>query len=178
MSRKPERTPGSDGVPILTELLGDSLIGIDHVAVAVVDLDEAIAWYTKALGFRLRERRTTRGARTSMISAVLEAGSSVVVLVQGIEPESQVSRFVEQFGPGIQHLAFGLKDLSAVVQRLADAGEPTDTPMMEEPGIRQVFLRRHDGNGVRIELIERNGGDFSDASVERLFRSFEERDLY
>ena len=53
-----------------------------------------------------------------------------------------------------------------------------ETPVIEDSGIRQVFLRREPGSGVRVELIERNGGDFSDQSVNQLFLAFEQGDLY
>jgi methylmalonyl-CoA/ethylmalonyl-CoA epimerase len=161
-----------------TGVLGDCIAGIDHIAVAVTVIDDAIDWYTGKLGFRLVERRHTRGERTSMLSAVVVAGSAVVVLVQGTSPESQVSRFIEHFGPGVQHAAFLVRDMDEAVERVVGAGGVADTSVLSDVGIRQVFLRRDPGSGVRVELIERSGGDFSDASVERLFRAFEADDLY
>src|SRR5437868_4854335 len=86
--------------------LSDMVIEIDHVAIAVVDLEAAIRWYSNGLGLSVLERRTTTGDHTSMKSAVLKAGRSIVVLIQGVEPDSQVCRFIEEFGPGVQHVAF------------------------------------------------------------------------
>jgi catechol 2,3-dioxygenase-like lactoylglutathione lyase family enzyme len=154
------------------------VLGIDHVAVAVEDLDAAVDWYVNALGFTLLEERLTAGAHTSMLSAVLKAGSAVVVLVQGTSPRSQVSRFVEKFGPGVQHVAFEVSDLDCALRKLEDGGGAAVTRMIQDVGIRQVFLRRDAGSGVRIELIERRGGTFSDKTVEQLFRAFESADLY
>lgn len=150
---------------------------VDHIAVAVEDLDEAVRWYREKLGFRLLERRVTRGECTSMVSAVLSAGRAIVVLVQGTSRASQVSRFIEEFGPGVQHMALAVTDLDEALRRLSSSGAVPDTPIIEDAGIRQVFLRRDPGSGVRLELIERRGGTFSDASVSRLFRAFEERGL-
>ncbi|MFI5011292.1 MAG: VOC family protein [Hyphomicrobiales bacterium] len=150
---------------------------LDHVAIAVTDLEEAIRWYRDGLGFDLVERRTTRGAKTSMVSAVMSSGGAIIVLVQGCEPASQVSRFVEKFGAGVQHLAISVTDLDATMKRLGKVGGAADIDIIEGDGIRQVFLRRDDGSGVRIELIERRGGTFNDASVEKLFRAFEKKDL-
>lgn len=158
--------------------LRDCVIRIDHIAIAVLDLDAAVDWYTGRLGFRLIERRETHGERTSMISAVLMAGSAVIVLVQGTSAESQVSRFIEHFGPGVQHVALGVKDMDEAMARVIGAGGGADTPMIVNEGLRQSFLRRDSGSGVRIELIESRGGHFSDESVERLFRAFEAQDLY
>jgi len=155
-----------------------SIVGVDHVAIAVSDLSAAIEWYTDNFAFRVIERRVTRGEHTAMISAVLKAGSATLVLVQGTTPESQVSKFVQHFGCGVQHLALQVNDLDAAIQRLSETGSVIDTPIIGDEGIRQVFLRRHQGSGVRIELIERRGGDFTDQSVERLFRVFEANDLY
>ncbi len=162
----------------LMEGLQDCVTGIDHVAVAVTDLAEAIDWYTNKLGFHLVEERETRGERTSMLSAVVTAGSAVVVLIQGTAPQSQVSRFIEEFGPGVQHIAFGVRDMDEAMDRLAGSAGALDTPLIEDVGIRQAFLRRDPGSGVRVELIERTGGSFSDNTVRQLFLAFEASDLY
>ena len=162
----------------LTQSLGDCILSVDHIAIAVVDLDAAVEWYTRCLGFKLIETRTTCGERTSMVSAVLSAGGALVVLVQGTTPESQVSRFVQHFGAGVQHIAFSVNDIEVALARVLSAGGAADTPKIRDEGIRQVFLRRDAGSAVRVELIERRGGEFSDHSVQQLFRAFESADLY
>lgn len=162
----------------LIEGLQDCVTGIDHVAVAVVDLPEAIAWYTQKLGFHLVEERETLGNHTGMLSAVVTAGSAVVVLIQGTSPQSQVSRFIQKFGPGVQHIAFGVRDMDEAVQRVGACGGGLDTPLIVDTGIRQAFLRRDPGSGVRVELIERTGGSFSNETVRQLFLTFEANDLY
>lgn len=168
--------------PIASNLLhglGASVVRLDHIAIAVPDLSRAINWYTTQCGFRLLERRTTRGEHTGMISAVVAAGAAVIVLVQGTEPGSQVSRFVAARGSGVQHVALEVTGLDSLVgQQLAAAGVASDTSIIEGTGIRQVFLRRDDASGVRIELIERNGGEFSDDSVKRIFIELESKGLY
>jgi methylmalonyl-CoA/ethylmalonyl-CoA epimerase len=156
----------------------DCITGLDHIAIAVVDLVEAIDWYTKKFGFKVLKQRKTFGDHTAMLSAVLVAGGAVIVLVQGTTAESQVSRFIEKFGPGVQHIAFNVVDMDMALRRVERAGGAAETPMIVDEGIRQSFLRRDGGSGVRVELIERRGGDFSDRSVEQLFRSFESNDIY
>jgi methylmalonyl-CoA epimerase len=159
--------------------IGDLVLGIDHVAVAVEELDTAIAWYSGCLGFRCVERRTTRGEHSGMEAAVMAAGNALIVLIQGTSPDSQVNRFIEHFGVGVQHLAFAVSDLDEAVRRVVRAGGSVDTDKIEDTGIRQVFLRRDAGSGVRVELIQKlPGKTFTDRSVEQLFRSFEQRDLY
>ena len=151
---------------------------IDHVAVAVENLDEGIRWYRDCLGYSEVDRRRTEGDRTSMLSAVMVSGKSVVVLIQGTSPESQVSRFIKEFGPGVQHLAFSLPDLDEALKQVKSGGGDQEVEIIEGEGIRQVFLRRDPASGVRVELIERKGGTFNDKSVQRLFREFESKGLY
>jgi methylmalonyl-CoA/ethylmalonyl-CoA epimerase len=154
-----------------------SVIGIDHIAIAVADLDEGIRWYVQNLGFRVVEKRVTYGESTSMLSAVLKAGSVTLVLVQGTCPRSQVSRFLQRFGPGVQHFALEVTDLESALVTVKGAGGASDTTLIQGSGIRQVFLRRDPGSGARVELIERRGGNFTDASVAQLFREFEAKEL-
>lgn len=151
---------------------------IDHVAIAVRDLEESIRFYTDTLGFELKERRRTEGKQTAMISAVLNAGPITVVLLQGTSPESQVSRFVEHFGPGVQHLALGVQDLPKMAEELTAAGLEFDTTVIESPGLRQIFTARDPGSGMMFELIERMGGDFSDQSVQNLFEQLEKKNAF
>ena len=165
---------GAEGTTLTA--LGDLVLNIDHIAIAVEDLPAAVSWYEK-LGFVEQERRVTEGEHTAMISAVMKVGKVILVLLQGTSPQSQVSRFVEHFGAGVQHIALEVSDLDQAVERVYAAGGEVEARTLDE-GIRQVFLRRDPGSGVRIELIERRGGDFTEASIRQLFLAFEQRDLY
>jgi 4-hydroxyphenylpyruvate dioxygenase-like putative hemolysin len=113
-----------------------------------------------------------------MLYAVMKAGNATVVLVQGTSPESQVSRFTARFGAGMHHVAFTVTDLDEAVRRVTQAGGVVDTPVVQDSGVRQVFLRRDESSGVRVELIERKGDVFSEKNAEVLFRALEEKDLY
>ncbi len=156
-------------------ILGKHATGIDHVAIAVPDLEQSITFFTSVLGFALHERRKTEGERTAMISAVLKAGPLTFVLLQGSSPQSQVSQFIEHYGPGVQHIAIAVEDLPAVAEDLRGAGMEFDTTVIESPGLRQIFTHRDAGSGLMIELIERTGGDFSDQSVQQLFSQLEKK---
>jgi len=157
---------------------GQNILGVDHVAIAVRDLERAVDWYTSNFGFQILERRLTRGERTAMRSAVLKAGNAFLVLLEGTTSESQVAKFIQRFGCGVQHMALQVKDLGAALQQLSVRGTGVDTPIITDEGIRQVFLHRDERSGVRLELIERKGGTFTDQSVEQLFRTFEANDFY
>lgn len=169
--------PSSSTAP-LGSFLAKHATGIDHVAIAVRDLEESIVFYTDVLGFELVERRKTEGKQTAMISAVLKAGPITVVLLEGTTPESQVSKFVENFGPGVQHLAIGVDNLRELADDLKARGLEFDTTVIESPGLLQIFSHREEGSGQMFEFIERRGGDFSDQSVQALFEQLEKKDAY
>jgi 4-hydroxyphenylpyruvate dioxygenase-like putative hemolysin len=152
--------------------------GVDHVAIAVHDLEASIAFYTQVLGFELTERRETKGHTTGMVSAVLKAGPITFVLLQGSSPASQVSKFVEHFGAGVQHVAIGVHDLPAMAEELKASGLEFDTTVIESPGLKQIFSHRDEGSGQMFEFIERMGGDFSDQSVQNLFEQLEKKDAF
>jgi methylmalonyl-CoA/ethylmalonyl-CoA epimerase len=155
----------------------DCILGVDHIALAVPDLDAALQAYS-TLGFSLVERSTVHGAHSGMLYATLKCRDSKLVLVQGNSPDSQVSRFVAHAGSGIHHIAYAVNDLDEALRRARSAGLSADTPVVSDTGIRQVFLHRDDTTGVRIELIERKTAGFSEHNVEQLFRALEAKDLF
>lgn len=159
--------------------LGRYAVKIDHLAIAVPDLEASIELYRR-MGFQLTDQRRTSGEKTEMISAVLSAGPIIVVLVQGSAPGSQVNRYLEAFGPGIQHIAIEVRDLDAVKRELVEAGVELSTTVIQGRGIRQLFTARDRESGMMYELIERqtNDGDFTDESVQELFRQLERNDAY
>lgn len=160
------------------ELLGRYARSVDHIAVAVNDLEQSIEFYSKVLGFQLHERRRTEGKATAMVSAVMKAGPITVVLLQGTSPDSQVSKYVEHYGPGVQHIAIEVENLPQVAEDLKKAGLEFDTTIINSPGLRQIFTHREPNSGMMFELIERMGGDFSDESVQNLFEQLEQKDTF
>jgi len=164
--------------PEISASLAKYARSIDHVAIAVHDLEASIEFYSKVMGFQLHERRKTEGKNTAMISAVLKAGPVTVVLLQGTSTESQVSKFVEHFGAGVQHIAVGVENLPEMAEELKAAGMEFDTTVISSPGLRQIFSRRDEGSGMMFEFIERMGGDFTDQSVQQLFEQLEKKDAY
>ena len=73
----------------------------------------------------------------------------------------------------MQHIALAVNDIQSCIEALTSAGGEAETGVLAEVGIKQTFLRRDEDTGVRIELIERDGGNFSDSSVESLYKSME-----
>ena len=155
---------------------------IDHVAIAVRDLDSAIEHYVDVLGFDLIERRITKGEKSSMKSAVMGfCGSTfTTVLVQGCEPESQVSKFIDIHGCGVQHVAIEVDDLKKVVSLLDDKGISWATRIIDGVGISQIFTKRCENSGVMYEFIQRSSKKtfFLEENVNDLFRQLEESGTY
>lgn len=160
--------------------LAEHAVGLDHVALAVPDLEEAVAFYRDVLGFEVLERRETKGKFTGMVSAVTRCGPLVFVLVQGTSAESQVSRYIARYGAGVQHVAVEVRDLPKVMEGLKASGMKFDTTLIQGSGIRQAFTHRDEASGMMYELIERQepDGHFTDESVGELFRQLEESGSY
>ncbi|HEX5145630.1 MAG TPA: chorismate mutase family protein [Conexibacter sp.] len=162
-----------------TNVLGRSAIAIDHVAVAVRDLDAAIAHYRDVLGFELRERRQVSGRVSGMDSAVMEAGGVKFVLVQGDSPDSNVSRYVDAYGPGVQHVAIEVPDPQAALDDLRARGADLLTGIIHGPGLDQIFTKREPNSGMQLEIIARAENDgFDPASVQELFEAMERENVF
>ncbi len=152
---------------------------IDHLAIAVHDLEEAILFYRDTLKLPLVERRETQGKFTGMRSAVMSAGHFQIVLIEGTSPESQVSRYVNEYGAGVQHVAFEVEDIENTHRALAENGLEFSTSVLDAPGLRQAFSKRDKVSGMMFELIERTGETgFKDANINRLFEELERADAY
>jgi 4-hydroxyphenylpyruvate dioxygenase-like putative hemolysin len=147
---------------------------IDHIAIAVRELEPAIEFYTNVIGFTLVRRLETRGKRTGMISAEMEHNGIKFVLCQGTEPESQVSRLIEHFGPGVAHVAFEVDDVPAAVAKLKAEGLGFDTTVIRGPGLQQAFSSRCSNSGLVFEFIHREFEEgFLETNVADLFDQLE-----
>ncbi|HEX8115469.1 MAG TPA: VOC family protein [Kofleriaceae bacterium] len=152
---------------------------IDHLAIAVRNLEDAMAFYVGTLGLTLVERRETRGKHTGMLSAVLDAGTFKIVLLEGVGEQSQVSRFIQNFGQGVQHVAFEVDDIERTAESLAHSGMRFSTRLLVGPGLKQIFSVRDPVSGMMYELIERVGETgFQDNNVNQLFQQLEESGSY
>ncbi|QPQ89128.1 VOC family protein (plasmid) [Burkholderia gladioli] len=147
---------------------------IDHIALAVKDVNAAVAVFCNHLGFTLTNRLEIRGAKTGMISAELEANGIKFVLCQGTEPSSQVSKLIDNFGVGVAHIALEVHSVSAAFEDLSSRGVAFDTSIISSPGLTQTFTSRYSDVGLSFELIARNGEQgFSRDGVQQLFNQME-----
>ncbi|WP_240324652.1 VOC family protein [Trinickia diaoshuihuensis] len=162
-----------------SELTGLDYRAIDHIALAVRDLESAVRLFTNVLGFTLIRRRSVKGARTGMVAAELESGNTKFVLCQGTEPESQVSRLVQAHGPGVAHIALEVDDVAHAVKALTARGMCFDTSVIHGPGLTQAFTARDPNTGMSFELIKRHGEEgFVDSNIQSLFEQLERSNSY
>jgi methylmalonyl-CoA/ethylmalonyl-CoA epimerase len=134
----------------------DLFTAIDHVGVAVADLDDALAFYERVYGMRPvhEEVNEEQGVREAML-AVGVSGSCIQLLAP-LTPESTIARFLDRSGPGIQHLAYRVDDVDAVSATLRDRGLRVlyDPPARGTSGSRVNFIHPKDAGGVLVELVE------------------------
>jgi methylmalonyl-CoA/ethylmalonyl-CoA epimerase len=131
---------------------------VDHVGVAVPDLDAAIAFYTGTLGGRLTHRETNeaQGVEEAMIAFGSVPGSAQVQLLAPLTPGSTIAKFLERNGPGLQQLALRVDDVVAAAEAARAAGLRTlyDEPRRGTAGSSINFLHPKDAGGVLVELVQ------------------------
>ena len=131
---------------------------IDHVGVAVSDLDRAIALYQGTFGMPLVHRETV--AEQGVEAVLLDVGDGHVELLSPLGPETVVGRFVERRGEGLHHVAYRVDDIDAALARLVEVGvELIDRePRTGIRGSRVAFLHPKSTEGVLTELVEPAAG--------------------
>ena len=135
-------------------------VAIDHVGVAVPDLDEAIAFYRDAFGMKVAHEETNQeqGVREAMV-AVGDSGSFIQLLAP-LGPESTIAKFLDRSGPGIQQMAYRVTDVEQVSAILRERGLRLlyDKPRRGTSDSRINFVHPKDAGGVLIELVEPAAG--------------------
>lgn len=129
---------------------------IDHVGIAVPDLDEAIAYYRDTFGLHVAHEETNeeQGVREAML-AVGESGSHIQLLAP-LDDQSTIAKFIDRSGPGLQQLAYRVTDVDAVSAILRERGVRLlyDAPKRGTSGSRINFVHPKDAGGVLVELVE------------------------
>lgn len=153
---------------------------VDHVAIAVRDMDAAVALYRDVFGLDVVAQREIKGSSTGMRSTELNGGGFSIVLVQGTDPASQVSRYIDQYGPGVQHLAVEVDNVEQLSDRLRASGVKFATDVIRGDGLTQIFTQRDPNTGMMFEFIQRNNqpGQFEQANIQQLFDQLEANEAY
>jgi methylmalonyl-CoA/ethylmalonyl-CoA epimerase len=145
-----------DARPVLASAL---VTAVDHVGIAVPDLDVAIKWYHDYLGMIVlhEEVNDDQGIREAMLSVRgAPKGSAQVQLMAPLDESSVIAKFLDKRGPGIQQLAYRVSDLDALSDRLRDQGVRLlyDAPRRGTANSRINFIHPKDAGGVLVELVE------------------------
>jgi methylmalonyl-CoA/ethylmalonyl-CoA epimerase len=134
----------------------DLFEAIDHVGIAVIDFDAAVAYYAENFGMTVahEEVNEEQGVREAMLS-VGDSGSSIQLLAP-LSPDSPIGRFIATKGEGIQQLAYRVRDLDAVCATLRERGLRLlyDEPRRGTAGSRVNFIHPRSAGGVLVELVE------------------------
>ena len=129
---------------------------IDHVGIAVADLDQAIAFYRDVFGMRLahQEANEEQGVREAMMT-VGDSGSHIQLLAP-LTPDSTIAKFLDRSGPGVQQVAYRVDDIDAVSATLRQRGLRLlyDAPRRGTSNSRVNFIHPKDAGGVLVELVE------------------------
>ncbi|TMP43893.1 glyoxalase [Pseudoalteromonas citrea] len=153
---------------------------IDHLAIAVRELQPAIEFYCGILGFELLREREVTGQFSGMLAAELCGNGFTIVLVQGTNEESQVSRFVREYGPGVQHVAIEVENLDEAMGRLHESGLAFSTNVIHGDQLKQIFTMRDQNSGTMFEFIEKqeSTSQFEKTSIQNLFEQLEVAGAY
>jgi methylmalonyl-CoA/ethylmalonyl-CoA epimerase len=145
-----------DARPVLASAL---VTAVDHVGIAVPDLDVAIKWYHDYLGMIVlhEEVNEDQGIREAMLSVRgAPKGSAQIQLMAALDETSTIAKFIDKRGPGIQQLAYRVSDLDMLSDRLREQGVRLlyDTPRRGTANSRINFIHPKDAGGVLVELVE------------------------
>jgi len=145
-----------DARPVLASAL---VTAVDHVGIAVPDLDAAIQWYHEHLGMILvhEEINEDQGIREAMLS--LRGASpdcAQIQLMASLDENSTIAKFIDKRGPGIQQMAYRVSDLDALSDQLRSQGVRLvyDAPRRGTANSRINFIHPKDAGGVLVELVE------------------------
>jgi methylmalonyl-CoA/ethylmalonyl-CoA epimerase len=137
--------------------LGVEFLRIDHVGVAVPDLDAALTFYAETFGMHCVHEETNeeQGVREAMLAVGDGAGPRLQLLAPA-RPDSAIAKFLDRSGPGLQQLAYTVADVEAAAAALRARGLRLlyDTPRRGTAGSRINFVHPKDAGGVLVELVE------------------------
>lgn len=127
---------------------------IHHIAIAVADLDGALAFYRDALGVAVGERREVPAEGVEI--AFLPMGDAELELMRPLDPENSIGRFLEKRGEGIHHVCMLVEDIEAAVARMEAEGARMATEVRSHPdGTRYAFVHPKSTHGVLLELYQK-----------------------
>lgn len=129
-------------------------VELDHLGIAVRDLQEALRFYEGMLGIASAGRETVAAEKVNV--AMLPAGAARLELLEASDEQSTIAKFIQNRGPGLHHVALRVDDLAAVTKRLAENGARLlNEPRRGAGGHVYVFVHPASTGGLLLELIQK-----------------------
>lgn len=128
---------------------------IDHIGIAVQEINDALAFFQDALGMKLDRVESAEGGRTDI--AFLPVGTSDIELVKPNDTESGLAKFLDKRGEGVHHICFEVDDIDAALVRLRERGAQLidEQPRENARGQKYAFVHPKSAHGVLVELYEK-----------------------
>ncbi|KGR74667.1 methylmalonyl-CoA epimerase [Ureibacillus sinduriensis] len=130
---------------------------VDHIGIAVKDLDKQVTYYTETIGLKLLKIEEVPSQQVRV--AFIDAGNVKLELLEPTSEESAIFKHIEKRGEGIQHVAFGVTGIRERMQELREKGVRilSDEPQPGAGGAEVAFLHPKDSFGVLYELCDKSG---------------------
>ncbi len=128
---------------------------VDHIGIAVKNLEEAVNFYETAIGLKAVGYETVEEQKVKV--AFMPCGDSELELLESTEPDGPIARFIEKNGPGIQHIAIRVDDIDKALEELKEKGVRLidQTPRYGAGNARIAFVHPKATGGVLLELTQR-----------------------
>jgi len=129
---------------------------IDHIGIAVSDLEKAVQFYRDQIGIELKGTEVVDEQKVKV--AFFPVGESKIELLESTEPDGPVGRFIEKKGEGVHHISFRVSNIEEKIKQLKEQGVALidEKPRYGAGGARIAFLHPKSTGGVLVELCERD----------------------
>ena len=128
---------------------------VDHIGIAVKDLDERVTYYTNVLGMKLINVEEVESEKVKV--AFIDAGNTHIELLEPLTKESAIYKYLEKRGEGIHHIALAVTDIEQEMARMRAEGARllSEEPKIGAGGAKAVFIPPNSSFGVLYEFVDR-----------------------
>lgn len=149
---------------------------VDHIAIAVRDLDKSIALFETLFGAKLIMKKRGEMQGNPMAVAYMQVGENIFALDEAVDPDGFIARFIEQRGEGLHHIGLEVENLDGYIQALEAKNIRIPVKDLDGDFRREILLSPREANGVVWQVIEWQGG--ADLTLqERIERLHEYREV-
>ncbi|NBI07509.1 methylmalonyl-CoA epimerase [Senegalia massiliensis] len=129
---------------------------VDHIGIAVKDLEETLKFYTDVLGMDLQGTETVEEQKVKV--AFLPIGDTEMELLESTDKDGPIAKYIEKKGQGVQHIAYRVDDIEKAIEEMKEKGIRMidEKPRYGAGGAKIAFLHPKSTHGVLIELCQRD----------------------